>query len=158
MKNLILPLGFTEKQLKIWGMRRDGLSLAEIARRLGITRQAISKSVKGIDERVSQTLEATAKAAKIEVRYMNPEKGVLLGYSHEADDRVILTFSTQHGVHIWHYYTGKCGGCELHETCREVILDEAEERGILLTEEEKVRPPAEIARLVFSKVIPGLEP
>jgi transcriptional regulator with XRE-family HTH domain len=153
-----LPLGFTESHLKIWGMRRDGLSLAEIARRLGVTRQAISKSMKEIDSRVSRTLESTAAAAKIEVRYLDPEKGVLLGYSHETDDRVILTFSAQHGVHIWHYYTGRCSGCELHETCREVILDEAKERGINLTEEEKAGSPAEVARLVFSKVIPGLEP
>jgi len=155
---MVLPLGFTENHLRIWGMRRDGLSLAEIARRLGVTRQAISKSMKEIDSKVSRTLEATAAAAKIEVRYLDPERGVLLGYSHEVDDRVILTFSTRHGVHIWHYYTGKCSGCELHETCREVILNEAEERGILLTAEEKASSPAEIARLVFSKVIPGLEP
>lgn len=139
-------------------MRRDGLSMAEIGRQLGVTRQAISKTLKGVDSKVSRTLEATARAAKIEVRYLDPEKGVLLGYSHETDDRVILTFSTRHGVHIWHYYTGRCGACEFHETCREVILDEAEERGITFTEEERGRSPAEIARLVFSKVIPGLEP
>lgn len=139
-------------------MRRDGLSLAEIGRRLGVTRQAISQAMKKIDKKVSQTLEATARAAKIEVRHLAPEKGILLGYSYETDDRVIVTFSTRHGVHIWHYYTGRCDGCEFHETCREVILDEAEERGIALTEEEEGRSPAEIARLVFSKVIPGLEP
>jgi len=155
---MVLPLGFTENHLKIWGMQRDGLSLAEIARRLGVTRQAISKSMKEIDSKVSRTLESTAAAAKIEVRYTDPEKGVLLGYSHETEDRVIVTFSTRHGVHIWHYYSGRCEGCELHETCRKVILDEAEERGIVLTDEEEGRSPAEIARLVFSKVIPGLEP
>lgn len=153
-----MPLGFKERHLRIWGMRREGLSLTEIARRLSVTKQAVSKAVKGIDDRVSRTLEATAKAAKIEVRYVDSRKGVLLGYSHETDDRVVVTFSTQHGVQIWHYYTGRCDGCKLIETCRTVILDEAEERGIALTEEERKRYPAEIARLVFSKVIPGLEP
>ena len=151
-------MGFTARQLRIWGMRRDGLSLAEIGRRLGVTRQAVSKAMQRIDDKVSRTLEATARAAKIEVRHLDPEKGVLLGYSHETEDRVILTFSTRHGVHIWYYYTGKCSECKFHETCREVILDEAEERGVALTEEERGRSPAEIARLVFSKVIPGLEP
>ena len=151
-------MGFTAKQLRIWGMRRDGLSLAEIGRRLGVTRQAISKAMQRIDDKVSRTLEATARAAKVEVRHLDPEKGVLLGYSHETEDRVILTFSTRHGVYIWHYYSGRCEACEYHENCREIVLDEAEERGITLTEEEKGGSPAEIARLVFSKVIPGLEP
>ena len=139
-------------------MRRDGLRQAEIARRLGVTRQAISRAVKRIDDKVSRALEAAAKAAKIEVHYLDSEKGVLLGYSHETDGRVVVTFSTRHGAHIWHYYTGRCDGCGLLETCGSVILDEAEERGIALTDEEKSKSPAEIARLVFSKVIPGLEP
>ncbi len=153
-----IPLGFTETQLKIWGMRRDGLTQAEIARRLGVTRQAINKTIRDIDGKVSQSLKAAATAAKVEGRHLDPERGILLGYSHETNDRVVVTFSTRHGVHIWHYYTGRCDGCELQKTCRKVISDEADERGIVLTEEEKQRAPAEIARLVFSKAIPGLEP
>ena len=139
-------------------MRRDGSSLAEIARQLGVTKQAVSKAVKSIDDKVAQTLEATAKAAKIEVRHLDPKKGVLLGYSHETDDRVIVTFSARHGAHIWHHHGNGCEGCQLHGACKAVILDEAEERGVALTEEERAKSPAEIARLVFSKVIPGLEP
>jgi len=93
-------------------MRRNSMSLAEMGRRLGVTRQAVSKAVKGTDKRVSQTLESTAAAAKIEVRYLDPEKDVLLGYSHETKDRVIVTFSTQYAIHIWHYCSGRCKGCE----------------------------------------------
>ena len=153
-----IPLGFTERQIQIWGMRRDGLRQVEIARRLGITRQAIHKAIRGVNDKVSQTLEATAIAAKIEVQHIDPKMGVLLGYSHETKDRAIITFSTRHGTHIWHYYDGQCEGCELYETCIDVILDEVEERGITLTNEEKRKTPAEIAHFVFSKIIPGLEP
>jgi len=151
-------MGFSARQLVIWGMRRDGLSFTDIARRLGITKQAVSKAMKSIDDKVAKTLEATAKAAKIEVRHVNSAKGVLLGYSYESNDRVIVTFSTRHGVHIWHYHGTGCEGCELCETCRKIILDEAEERGITLTDKEKTGSPAEIAHAVFSEVIPGLEP
>ena len=153
-----VPPGFTSKQMSIWAMRRDGSSLSDIARRLGVTRQAVSKAMKGIDGKVSQTLEVAASAAKIEVRHVDPRAGILLGYSHETDERVVVTLSTQHGVQIWHHYAGRCGGCELLDRCRVVILDEAEERGVLLTEEEMRGNPAEIAHAVFSKVIPGLEP
>jgi DNA-binding XRE family transcriptional regulator len=153
-----IPLGFTDRQLRIWGMRRDGLPQAEIARRLGVTRQAINKVIGGIDDQVSLTLKQVARAAKIETRHVESGKGILLGYSHETNDRVIITFSTKHGAQVWHYYSGLCGQCEVGKTCRETILDEAEERGIMLTDEEKKNNPAEIARIVFSRILPGLEP
>lgn len=153
-----LPLGFTKRHLDIWSMRRNGLSLAEIGRRLGVTRQAVHNSVGDIDNKISQTLKSVASAAKIEARHIDTTKGVLLGYSHETNNRVIVTFSSRHGAQIWHYHTGKCEGCMSLETCREVIIGEAEERAITLTKEDKDRAPAELARIVFSKVIPGLEP
>ena len=153
-----VPQGFTTRQLRIWGMRRDGSSLSDIARRLGVTRQAISKAMRGVDVKVSGALESAAKAAKIEARHVDPRMDVLLGYSHEANERVVVTLSTRHGVQIWHHYAGRCGGCELLDRCMRVILDEAEERGVSLTEEERAGYPAEIARAVFSKVLPGLEP
>ncbi len=153
-----LPVGFTLRQLLMWKLVRDGLSQADIARRLGITRQAVSQALPEISDKVNRTLEATARAAKIETRYIDSTKGVLLGYSHETENRVIVTFSTQHGAQIWHHHTGKCEGCASYKTCRQVLLDEANERGVTLTEEEKEKTPAQLAHIVFSKVIPGLEP
>jgi transcriptional regulator with XRE-family HTH domain len=139
-------------------MRRDGLSLAEIARRLGITRQAVHNVMGNIEDQVARTLESVASAAKIDVRYIDTTKGILLGYSYETENRVIVTFSTRHGAQIWHYHTGKCEGCASNRACRELILGEAEERGIALDSKEENRTPTELARLVFSRVIPGLEP
>ena len=153
-----LPLGFTQRQLQIWGMKRDGLSLAEIARRLDVSRQAIHKVAGNVDEQVQQTLCQIASAAKIEVKHLDPVKGILLGYSYENENRVIITFSTKHGAQIWNYHADKCGNCQSLNACKEVILGEAEERGINLTKEEKESTPTQLAQIVFSKVIPGLEP
>jgi positive regulator of sigma E activity len=85
-------------------------------------------------------------------------KGILLGYSYENENRVIVTFSAKHGAQIWQYHASKCGNCQSLKACREVILGEAEERGITLTKEEKKSTPTQLAHTVFSKVIPGLEP
>src|SRR4030042_2479702 len=101
-------LGFTARQLRIWEMKRDGLTQVEIARQLGVTRQAINKVVDNIDQQISQTLKNVASTAKIEVRHLDSTKGILLGYSYEANERVIITFSTHHGAQIWHYQTGSC--------------------------------------------------
>ena len=153
-----LPFGFTKKKLEIWGMRRDGHSLAEIGRTLGVTRQAIHKIIPNIDDLIANSLRYVAKAAKIDVRYLDTKKGVLLGYSHETESRVIITFSTQHGAQIWHHHEGKCNECASNVNCKKVLLEEAEERGISLTDDELKLPPSELARKIFSKVIPGLEP
>jgi hypothetical protein len=153
-----LPVGFRSKHLRIWGLRRDGVSLTEIGRRLGVTKQAIHRSARDIEAKVARTLEATARAAKIEVRHLDPRRGILLGYSHALNDRVLVTFSTRRGVNIWHHHANNCDSCELLGTCREVILDEAAERGVTLTDAEQGKPPAELARLVFARVLPGLEP
>jgi len=153
-----LLFGFTKRKLEIWGMRRDGFSLAEIARKLGITRQAVHKNIGIIDGLVTQTLKSVATAAKIDIRHIDPNKGILLGYSYETENTVIVTFSTRHGVQIWHNHTGKCEECASYSNCRQLILGEAEERGIALTDEEKDMNPTELARYIFSKVIPGLEP
>ena len=153
-----LPFGFTKRKLEIWGMRRDGFSLAEIGRKLGITRQAVHKIIGNIDDQVAYTLKSVAIAAKIDIRSIDANKGILLGYSYETENRVIVTFSTRHGAQIWHHHTGKCEGCASNEKCKVLILEEAEERGIILTDEERNMLPTELARKIFSKVIPGLEP
>jgi len=141
----------------MWEMRRDGLSLAEIGRRLGITRQGVYKNLKTVDAGVAQVLETTAKAAKIEARYIDSRLGILLGYSHEVNDKAIVTFSAKNGPHIWNYYTRNCSGCELEQDCRQLILDEARERGIELAEDDLKKSPAELANTVFSAIIPDVE-
>ena len=153
-----LPFGFTKRKLEIWRMRRDGSSLAEIARKLGITRQAVHKNIGIVDTLVSQTLKSVASAAKIDIRHIDLDKGILLGYSYETENRVIITFSTRHGAQIWHHHSGKCLECASNDSCMNLLLGEAEERGIALTEKEKMMPPTDLARAIFSKVIPGLEP
>ncbi len=151
-----IPTGLTGRKLAIWSMRRSGLSLAEIGRRLDLSRQYIHKAVKGVDQEVERSLRGVAFAAQIEVHRLDPEKGVLLGYSHETRDRAIVTFSTRYGSHIWHYFAGKCDDCELRDKCKELILGEAEERGITLSAEEKRNSPAEIAQRVFTNIMGDL--
>jgi len=152
------PAGFSTKQLEAWHMRRGGLTLNEIGVRLGVTKQAVSRSLRETEFKITSTLEMTAKAANIETRHLDASKGILLGFSHETGESVVVTFSARHGPHIWHHGSRRCDGCALHDECVKLILDEADERGINLTEAERVKPPAGIARGVFSRVLPGVEP
>jgi len=152
------PVGFSAKQLMAWHMRGEGLTLNEIGGKLGITKQAVSRGLKDTESKILNTLGTTAKAANITVKYVDVSKGILLGFSHETRESVVVTFSTRHGPHIWHHVSQRCNRCSLYSECMKLILDEAEERGIELTEVERANSPADIAREVFSRVLPGVEP
>lgn len=62
----ISPAGAPGLREKVWALHRDGLHQAEIARRLGVSRQAVSKAWKGLDDLVRRRM---AKA------YIDPVTG-----------------------------------------------------------------------------------
>lgn len=155
----MLPSAYlTDRQLKIWSFNLQGLSKAAIGRRLGITRQAVYDALGVTLPKVESALRHAAEANMIEVRYVDPSRGILLGYMPATRNRVIITFSMRNGIQTWHYEQPNCVDCQWNDRCRRRLLDEADERGVLLTEEERVVPPSRLAHVIFSKVIPGLEP
>ena len=156
---VMLPQAYlTERQLEIWSLRFKGFSKAEVGRRLGITRQAVYDAEKYMLEKVESALRHVAEASRIDVRYLDPSRGVLLGFNPLTNSRVIVTFSARNGVQTWHYEQPNCGECQWEENCKRRLLDEAEEREIQLSSGERELPPSKLAHLIFSKIIPGLEP
>jgi len=155
----MLPQAYlTERQLEIWRLRFKGLSKAEVGRHLGITRQAVYDAEKYTLEKVESALRHVADASRIEVHYLDPSKGVLLGFDPSTSNRVIITFSARNGVQTWHHEQPNCGECQWEENCKLRLLDEADERDITLSEMERRLPPSKLAHLIFSKIIPGLGP
>jgi len=153
----MLPQAYlTDKQMEIWRLRFKGFSKAEVGRRLGITRQAVYDAEKYSLEKVESALLHVAEASMIEVNFIDPSKGVLLGFNNSTNRNVIVTFSARNGVQTWHHEQSDCGSCRWEERCRKRLLDEAEERDIILSTEERALPPSSIAHVIFSKVIPGL--
>ena len=155
----MLPQAYlTDRQLEIWSLRFKGLSKAEVGRRLGITRQAVYDAEKYSLEKVESALLHVAEASRIEVRYVDPTRGILHGFDPATESRVIVTFSARNGVQTWHYEQPDCGSCTWVESCKRRLLDEAEERDIRLSAEERTLPPSKLAHEIFSKVVPGLTP
>lgn len=153
----MLPQAYlTERQLEIWRLRFKGLSKAEVGRRLGITRQAVYDAEKYTLDRVESALRHVADASRVEVRYLDPSKGILLGFDPSTNNRVIITFSARNGVQTWHYEQPDCSECQWEENCRRRLVDEAEERGIRLSTEERELPPSKLAHNIFSQLISGL--
>lgn len=155
----MLPQAYlTDRQLEIWSHRLRGLSKAEIGRRLGITRQAVYDAEGVMLGKIEAALRDAAEANMMEVRYVDPAKGVLLGFSPAMRNRVIVTFSASNGVQTWHYDHPDCRQCKLVERCRRRLLAEAEEREVQLSFKEGDLPPSKLAHAIFSSIIPGLAP
>ena len=155
----MLPTAYlTDRQLEIWTLRLKGLSKAEIGRTLGITRQAVYDAEGIMLEKVERALIHTAESNMIEPRYVDSAKGILLGYSPANQQKVIITFSARNGVQTWHHEQPDCGSCGWVDGCRRRLMDEAEERDVRLSSEERELPPSKLAHAIFSKIIPGLAP
>lgn len=68
-----------EAQFRYWHMHRQGLSQAEIARRLDISRQAVSKAVKLQEREVLYRLLEAARSSRMLVEWTDGTRGVLVG-------------------------------------------------------------------------------
>ncbi len=154
----MLPNAYlTRRQQEIWSLRLKGLSKAKIGRILGITRQAVYDAEGVTLEKVELALSHTAQSNMIEPKFIDSTKGILLGYSPQTKQNVIITFSTRNGVQTWHYQQPNCIKCELNKKCTTRLIEEANERGLHLNEKEKSFPPSELAQSIFSRLIPELK-
>jgi len=98
-----------------------------------------------------------AQVNRLDVDYLDPRKGILHGYHPSTRNRVIVTFSARNGVLTWHYEQPDCGACRWVDNCRRRLMDEADERGVRLSEGDREKPPSRLAHAIFSSLIPGLE-
>lgn len=153
----MLPNAYlTKRQQEIWTLRLRGTSKAEIGRILGITRQAVYDAESILLEKVELALTHTAQSNMIEPQFIDATKGILLGYSPQTDQKVIITYSEKNGVQTWHYQQPNCEICKQVSNCRNRLIQEANERGIELTEKETNLPPSKLAQHIFKSLVPEL--
>ena len=74
---MLLPTN--EKQFGFWKMRRSGSSNITIANLLGISRQAVSKALLVMDEKIESILRDMANANQIAIEKINAERGSYSG-------------------------------------------------------------------------------
>jgi hypothetical protein len=144
---MLLPTD--EKQFLFWTMRRSGIPNITIATQLGISRQAVSRALLLMDERVGSTLREMASANQIAIEKVNPERGILLGRSVPFQTAAIIFVSKKHGVQVWYEHDGDCGTCQRYTECIELLWDYAGELGIKLKTTDH---PTKMAEELFEQV------
>jgi hypothetical protein len=147
----------TGRQSEIWGLARSGFSEVEISKKLEISRQATHIMLHAARSKIVEALTSTAQATRIQMRHMDVEKGILLGYSPELNHKVVITYSPKNGVRIWYAHEKGCEQCNFDKSWVSLILDEAEERGVKLSRAELQLPPPQLAKTIFQKMLPGVE-
>jgi len=141
----------TQREAKIWGLRRHKLSQSDIGRELGISRQAVHKAYQIIDEKVEQAFFEAADTNKLEIKTVNLVEGIMDAYSPAHNLPVVVSLSNTNGLKVWYLYEGNCSTCHLKSSCRRVLEAEAEERGIHLSTAEKLILPTQLAHKIFGR-------
>ena len=143
----------TDRETRIWGLRRNRLSQSEIGRELGISRQAIHKSYSLIDSKVEQAFVEAAETNNLEMRSINVVDGVMEAFSPAHKIQVFVTLSKVNGLKTWYLYEGNCSICTLEKSCRAMLENEAEERGVKLRALDELLPPTKLAIKLFSRYL-----
>jgi len=144
---MFLPV--EDKQFEFWRLRRSGLANIDIARTFNVSRQAVSKALLRMDERITKALLEMAKANQIEVESVNSKYGVLFGHSIPLGVNAVIFVSAKHGIQVWYEHEGDCDNCKRYKQCMEILWDFAEEMGIEL---EKTDNPTRLADELFEKL------
>ena len=138
-----------EKQFGFWALRRSGESNIGIANRCGISRQAVSRALLLMDEKIGTTLKEMAAANQVAIDTIDPARGILLGRSIPFRTAAIIFVSEKHGVQVWYEHDGDCGSCQRYTECTELLWDYATELGLKI---EKTANPTKMAEELFAKI------
>jgi len=144
---VFLPLN--DKQFEFWKLKRSGILSINIARLFDISKQAVSRALINMDERIEKTLLEMAHSNQIEVERVNSERGILFGHSVPFNANAIIFVSSKHGMQVWYEHEGNCGACNRYTQCIELLWDFADEMKIKL---EKTDDPTKLADELFEKL------
>ncbi|HEX7628432.1 MAG TPA: hypothetical protein VF354_05895 [Candidatus Methanoperedens sp.] len=144
---MFLPLN--DRQFEFWRLRRNGIISIDIARLFNISKQAVSKALLTMDERIEKTLIEMARANQIEVEKINMERGILFGHSVPFNASAIIFVSAKHGMQVWYEHEGNCNACNRYTQCVELLWDFADEMKLKL---EKTDDPTKLADELFEKL------
>jgi len=143
----------TSKQLTFWSLRRQGLTQAEVSRKVGVTPQTTNKTFNAIDAKMYRALTDAAQLHRLDIRGIDLRKGFLLGHSPTWKTDALVTFSAANGVQVWYKGEGDCSDCTKLESCRQALIKESEERGIPLPRDKARVSPSQLSDNLFKAIL-----
>jgi len=148
----------TQSQRTIWLLISKGLSVSSIANKLKTTRQYVNQTRLTAEAKLSSILLEVAQVNDLQVTKLSPKQAILLGYHPALKRKVIITYTTSHGLKLWYWHDNPeevTDPAFLNQT-RQYLIDIAKERGIEIEGADKIHP-AKLAHIIFAKLIPELK-
>ncbi len=142
-------IAVTKKESHVWTLRFKGLNGTEIAKKLEVTRQAISKTLKNVDAKILRTLNENAGMMGLAVTSVDTERGILLGYHPQTRTKTMVFYLPKSGIQSWFQHDGECEGCITKDRCMSVLMEASEFWEVPFEEGES---PTKIAEKLFEKV------
>src|SRR5207245_11221678 len=68
------------------------------------TRQNVHQTLKIAEVRISKTLLDVPRSNGLEIKALQPEKGILLGYNPLFKRNVVVTYTSKNEVRVWYWY------------------------------------------------------
>lgn len=133
-----------EKQEKVWELINQGLTASEIAKKLKISRQAVSIYFRQAKIKITEILLDLAECIDAEILKLDAAKGVLIGRIRQINEKVYLIYLPQSGPYAIYESAVKTGVCPNNSICKKIIkyfLDKIEKKNI---------PDKEILRYIIS--------
>jgi DNA-binding CsgD family transcriptional regulator len=157
--NCSLSSPLSQKQKTIWSLIGKGFSVSAIADKLNTTRQYVNQTRLTAEAKLSTTLLEVAQANDLQVTRLYPKEAILLGYHPALKRKAIVTYSTNHGIKVWYWHDNpeEVTNAEFLKQTRAYLIDIAKERGVEIPDSANIHP-AKLARLIFSKLVPEVEP
>src|SRR5260370_7241193 len=88
-------LGLTPLQSRVWSLRgAKGVSVSETAKKLDTFKQNVHQTFLMAKNTVSNALLEVAEANRLEVRKVDPDRGILAGFQRSLASSLVLTYST----------------------------------------------------------------
>src|SRR4030067_594966 len=157
--NCSLSSPLSSKQKTIWSMISKGFSASAIADNLKTTRQFVNQTRLTAEAKLSTTLLEVARANDLQVTRLYPKEAILLGYHPALKRKTIVTYSTSHGIKVWYWHDNpeEVTNEDFLKQTRAYLIDIAKERSVEIPDSANIHP-AKLARLIFSKLVPEVEP
>ena len=156
----MLSLGYlTSRQAEIWDHRRQGQTIASIAKKLEKSVQFIHKTLQKTDTKIIKSVLEVAKLNDISIRGdINTVQGIAFGYHERFHTDVTITYSKRYGIQIWYKDNGNCKECRILQECREAVIELYRERSYPLPEDYNHIEPRILTETLFTHLKESYNP
>jgi len=114
-------LRLPEKQELVWEMSLRGKGVVEIAKKLGISKQAVSMYLKQARAKLSEIFLDLANFMDLSIVKMDVRRGILIGNIKQTGERVFIFYIPFEGPMAIYESVLKTGKCTEDINCLKVI-------------------------------------